>query len=65
MSGGGCLDLMLQPYKSLQFESLTKQLPLRDVSGIGVFLNKYIPKEKIDWSINDLMILCMFIITTD
>ena len=65
MSGGSCLDLVLQPYKSLQFGSLAKQLPLRDVSEIGVFLNKYIPKEEIDWSINDLMILCMFIITTD
>ena len=65
MSGGSCLDLVLQPYKSLQFESLTKQLPLRDVSGIGVFLNKYIPKKEIDWSINDLMILYLFIITTN
>ena len=65
MSGGSCLDLVLQPYKSLQFGSLAKQLPLRDVRGIGVLLNKYIPKEEIDWSINDLMILCLFIITTD
>ena len=65
MSGGSCLDLGLQPYKSLQFGSLAKQLPLRDVGGIGVLLNKYIPKEEIDWSINDLMILCLFIITTD
>ena len=65
MSGGSCLDLVLQPYKSLQFGFLAKQLPLRDVSGIGVLLNKYIPKEEIDWSINDLMILCLFIITTD
>ena len=65
MSGGSCLDLVLQPYKSLQFGSLAKQLPLWDVSGIGVFLNKYIPKEEIDWSINDLMILCLFIITTN
>ena len=65
MSGGSCLDLVLQPYKSLQFGSLAKQLPLRDVSGIGVLLNKYIPKEEIDWSINDLMILYLFIITTD
>ena len=65
MSGGSCLDFVLRPYKSLQFESLAKQLPLRDVSGIGVFLNKYIPKEEIDWSINDLMILCLFIITTN
>ena len=48
MSGGSCLDLVLQPYKNLQFEFLAKQLPLRDVSGIGVFLNKYIPKEEID-----------------
>ena len=65
MSGASCLDLVLQPYKSLQFGSLAKQLPLLNVSGIGVFLNKYVPKEEIDWSINDLMILCMFIITTD
>ena len=65
MSGGSCLDLVLQPYKSLQFGSLAKQLPLLNVSRIGVFLNKYIPKEEIDWSINDLMISCMFIITTD
>ena len=65
MSCGSCLDLVLQLYKSLQFGSLAKQLPLRDVSGIGVLLNKYIPKEEIDWSINDLMILCLFIITTD
>ena len=65
MSSGSCLDLMLQPYKSLQFGSLAKLLPLWDVRGIGVFLNKYIPKKEIDWSINDLMILCMFIITTD
>ena len=48
MSGGSCLDLVLQPYKSLQFGFLAKQLPLRDVSEIGVFLNKYIPKEEID-----------------
>ena len=48
MSGGSCLDLVLRPYKSLQFESLAKQLPLRDVSEIEVFLNKYIPKEEID-----------------
>ena len=48
MSGGSCLDLVLQPYKNLQFGFLAKQLPLRDVSGIGVFLNKYIPKEEID-----------------
>ena len=65
MSGGSCLDLVLQPYKSLQFGSLAKQPPIRDVSGIGVFLNKNIPKEEIDWSINDLMISCMFIITTN
>ena len=65
MSGGSCLDLVLQPYKILQFGSLAKQLPLRDVSGIEVFLNKYIPKEEIDWSINNLMILCLFIITTN
>ena len=65
MSGGSCLDLVLRSYKRLQFESLAKQLPLQDVSGIGVFLNKYIPKEEIDWSINDLMILCLFIIATN
>ena len=65
MSGGSCLDLVLQPYKSLQFGSLAKQPPIRDVSGIEVFLNKNIPKEEIDWSINDLMISCMFIITTN
>ena len=65
MSGGSCLDLVLQPYKSLQFGSLAKQPPIRDVSGIEVFLNKNIPKEEIDWSINDLMILCLFIITTN
>ena len=65
MGGGSCLDLVLQPYKSLQFGSLAKQLPLRLVSGIRVFLNKYKPKEEIDLSINNLMILCMFIITTD
>ena len=65
MSGGSCLDLVLQPYKSLKFGFLAKQLPFRDVSEIGVFLNKYIPKKEIDWSINDLMILCLFIITTD
>ena len=65
MSGGSCLDLVLQPYKSLQFGSLAKHLPLLNVSGIRVFLNKYVLKEEIDWSINDLMISCMFIITTD
>ena len=65
MSGGSCLDLVLQIYKSLQFGSLAKLLSLQDVSGIGAFLNKYIPKEEVDWSINDLMILYMFIITTD
>ena len=48
MSGGSCLDLVLQPYKNLKLGFLAKQLPLRDVSEIGVFLNKYIPKEEID-----------------
>ena len=53
MSSGSYLDLELQTYKSLQFGSLAKLLSLRDVSGIGVFLNKYMPKGEIDWSIND------------
>ena len=46
MSGGSCLDFVLQLYKSLQFGFLAKQLPLRDVSGIGVFLNKYRSEER-------------------
>ena len=32
MSGGSCLDLVLQTYKSLQFGFLAKLLPLWDVS---------------------------------
>ena len=31
MSGGSCLDLVLQTYKSLQFGFLAKLLPLWDV----------------------------------
>jgi hypothetical protein len=63
MNGGSCGVVVLQPYKSLQLGSLAKQLLPRDVSGTGVFLNEYIPRREIDWSINDLMILYLFIIT--
>ena len=63
MNGGRCRVVVLQTYKSLQFGSLAKQLPPRDESRIEVFFNNYIPKREIDWSINDLMILYLFIIT--
>ena len=63
MNGGSCGVVVLQPYKSLQLGSLAKQLLSRDVSGTGVFLNEYIPRREIDWSIHDLMILYLFIIT--
>ena len=65
MNDGSCGVVVLQPYKSLQLGSLVKQLLPRDVRGIGVFLNEYIPRREIDWSINDLMILYLFIITID
>ena len=59
MSGGSCLGLMHQTYKSWQFRSLAKQLPLQDVSRVGVFFIKYIPKKnKLEHQqLNDLLYL--------
>jgi len=65
MNGGSCGVLMLQTCKNWQLESLAKLPPLLDVSGVGVYLTKYILRGEIAWSIKGSMILCLFIITCD
>lgn len=63
MSGGGYLDIVLQTCKSWLFEFLAKLAVLLGVKGIGVFLNVYIQRKGIDWSIKGLMILSTFTTT--
>ena len=63
VNGGDILVVVLQICKRLEFIFLAKHLLPQDVSGIGVFLNKSILKEGIDWSIKNSMILFMSPIT--
>ena len=53
VNGGDILVAVLLICKRLQFVFLAKHPPRQDVSGIGVFLNKFTLKEGIDWSIKD------------
>ena len=63
MNGGNYLVVIFLICKSLQSESLVKQLLHRDVSETGVSLNAFRPKKETSWSIKDSMILYMFTTT--
>ena len=52
MNGGEHMDTVLPIYRSLQLKFLVKLQHLQAVSVIGVFLNAYILRREIDWSIN-------------